>query len=52
MQLLEVTDAVRPLYGSLGVKGLKHMQAKFHCMSVQYDRYIYYNQHYAHDWSG
>ena len=25
---------------------------EFHCMSVQYDKYIYYNQHYAHDWSG
>ena len=25
---------------------------KFHCMSVQYDKYIYYNQHYAHDWGG
>ena len=25
---------------------------KFYCMSVQYDKYIYYNQHYAHDWSG
>ena len=24
---------------------------EFHCMSVQYDKYIYYNQHYAHDWS-
>ena len=21
-------------------------------MSVQYNKYIYYNQHYAHDWSG
>ena len=25
---------------------------QFHCMSVQYDKYIYFNQHYAHDWSG
>ena len=26
MQLLEVSGEVRPLYGSLGVKGLKHTQ--------------------------
>ena len=30
----------------------KDILHKFHCMSVQYDKYIYYNQHYAHDWSG
>ena len=27
-------------------------KGKLHCMSVQYDKYIYYNQHYAHDWGG
>jgi len=26
MQRLEVSGAVRPIYGSLGVKGLKHFQ--------------------------
>ena len=45
MQRLEVTGAVRPLYGSLGVKGLiqdsLHVTLFYKCHALITDCYIY-----------
>jgi hypothetical protein len=44
-QLRSCASDIHLLYSLAETKG----SSKFHCMSVQYDKYIYYNQHYAHD---
>ena len=48
------TDLRKHLILNISIKHLSMLrnQNMFHFMSVQYDKYIYYNQHYTHDWSG